>query len=138
MIFLINEDFKTQINEDNLEVIINNDYSILYDAERKSIQEMESYLSLRFDTENIFNRTGEERSALLVMYLIDMMLYHIHSRINPRKIPDLRGIRYEAALAWLSSVAKGLLSPKLPTTNNIIEGTYTITEISTKKRRNRV
>lgn len=138
MIFLNIEDFKTQIQEDNLDQITSNDYSILYDAERKAIEEMQSYLALRYDVANIFNRTAAERNALIIMYCVDILLYHVHSRINPRKVPDLRGIRYEAAIAWLTKVAKGLLAPNLPLLDKGKEETNTIGLSSTQKRRNRV
>ena len=38
---------------------------------------------------------GDNRNSQVVMYLIDMTLYHLHSRINPRNIPELRLIRYD-------------------------------------------
>ena len=56
----------------------------------------------------------DTRNALIVTYLVDMTLYHVHSAINPQKIPDLRGIRYEAAITWLKAVSKGSLNPDLP------------------------
>ncbi len=37
---------------------------------------------------------GDNRSAKLLQVVIDVFLYHIHSRISPRNIPMLREIRY--------------------------------------------
>jgi len=44
---------------------------------------------------------GDNRSQQLVMYCIDIVLYHIHSRISPRNIPQLRMDRYDRAIEWL-------------------------------------
>jgi hypothetical protein len=65
---------------------------------------------------------GDNRNRQLVMLLVDMTLYHLHSRINPRNIPDLRKERYDGnnpqqnggAIAWLKRVAGGELTADLP------------------------
>ena len=93
MMFLEEADFRKQIRDDTLERIIGDDASILYDAERATLAEMESYLRVRFDVAQIWNKIGTARNALIVMYAVDILLYHIHSRIAPQQIPALRGIR---------------------------------------------
>ncbi len=50
---------------------------------------------------------GDNRNPQMVNYMIDVVLYHIHSRIAPRNIPDLRVKRYDDAISWLKSCAKG-------------------------------
>jgi phage gp36-like protein len=50
---------------------------------------------------------GDNRNQQLVNYVIDVMLYHLFSRIAPRNIPELRMERYDMAIAWLKNVAKG-------------------------------
>jgi hypothetical protein len=57
---------------------------------------------------------GDNRSQQMVMVVIDITLYHIHSRIAPRNIPELRMIRYESAKEWLNKCNLGELSPDLP------------------------
>lgn len=56
----------------------------------------------------------DNRDQQLVMYLIDMALYHVHSRIAPRNVPELRTRRYEAAIEWLRMCADGSVTPALP------------------------
>jgi len=64
---------------------------------------------------------GDNRNQQIVMYLLDITLYHLHSRINPRNIPDLRKERYDGnnatqnggAIAWLK-VASGDITADLP------------------------
>lgn len=65
---------------------------------------------------------GDNRNQQIVMRLIDITLYHLHSRINPRNIPDLRKDRYDGnreaqtlgAIGWLKSVARGDVNADLP------------------------
>lgn len=114
MLFLNQDDFKKQIKADVLDRIIQNDQSILYESELASIAEMQSYLGVRFDTANIFNRTGTDRNALIVMYAVDILLYHVHSRLNPNQIPQLRVDRYDAAINWLKAAGAGTVTADLP------------------------
>ena len=57
---------------------------------------------------------GDTRDQQMVLYLIDVTLYHVHARIAPRNIPDLRVKRYDDAIAWFKMCAKGEVTPALP------------------------
>jgi hypothetical protein len=65
---------------------------------------------------------GDNRNQQIVMYLIDITLYHLHSRINPRNVPELRAVRYDGmnalqtggAIGWLKKVASGDITADLP------------------------
>jgi hypothetical protein len=57
---------------------------------------------------------GDNRNAQLVMYCCDIALFHIHSRIAPRNIPDLRVKRYDDAIKWLKMAGRGEITPALP------------------------
>lgn len=57
---------------------------------------------------------GDNRDAQMVMYNVDLVLFHIHSRIAPRNVPDTRQNRYDAAIAWLKGCAVGDFTPALP------------------------
>lgn len=114
MQFLTIEDFKKQIRDDQLMVVIQDDTTLLDSAELSARSEMDTYLNQRYDAAQIFAASGTERNALIVMYLVDMALYQLYSNVNPRKIPQLRTDRYDMAVTWLKNVADGKLSPGLP------------------------
>lgn len=57
---------------------------------------------------------GDNRNQQLVNYVIDIALYHIHSRIAPRNIPDLRVKRYDDAIKWLKMAGEGKITADLP------------------------
>jgi len=58
--------------------------------------------------------SGDNRNPQLVNYCIDVALYHVHSRIAPRNIPELRVKRYDDAIAWLKMAGRGDITADLP------------------------
>jgi len=57
---------------------------------------------------------GDTRNPLIVMYTVDIVLYHICSAIAPRQIPELRLSRYEAVKEWLKQMNEATISANLP------------------------
>jgi hypothetical protein len=58
--------------------------------------------------------SSDPRDAQMVLYLCDLVLYHLHARIAPRNIPELRVKRYDDAIEWLKACAEGNVTPNLP------------------------
>ncbi len=112
--FLNQTDYKSLVQDHILAQVLANDYDILDEAEMMALSEMESYLSGRFNVQTIFAATGTERHRAILMYAMDMTLYHLHSRVSPRNISQLRVDRYNRAIEWLEKVVTGELSPDLP------------------------
>ncbi len=52
---------------------------------------------------------GDTRNRWVIQILIDIVLYHACSRINPRNVPDLRFDRYQEAKDQLKKINKGEL-----------------------------
>ena len=50
---------------------------------------------------------ADNRNQQMVNMMIDVTLFHLHSRIAPRNIPDLRVKRYDDAVAWLKNCSRG-------------------------------
>ena len=57
---------------------------------------------------------GDNRSQQVLMYMIDIALYHLHSRIAPRNIPELRIDRYDSSIAWLKMAGRGEITADIP------------------------
>lgn len=114
MIYLTADDLSQQIKQDQLDILTGSTTALQDKAEITAMSEMESYLRQRYDVIVLWALTEDERPGIIVTYLVDIALYHLHSRINPRKIPDLRMDRYDNAIDWLKRVARGELSPNLP------------------------
>ena len=113
MDFLTKQDFLSLIDEGTLNLVTENKDELLDQAEGRAIEEMNAYLNVRYDTALVFDPSNN-RNGLIVMYLCDIVLYHLHARIAPDNIPELRKDRYTDAREWLEKAADGFTSPLLP------------------------
>lgn len=124
MSYLNSSDFNLLIQDANLQQIINQNEAIRQQAELTAIGEARSYLIQKYLFDEELLKTGTDRDSQLLNYIIDIALYHLHSRIAPRNIPELRISRYENAIAWLKMCSLGEVTPKLalqPTTGRFIQ-----------------
>lgn len=48
---------------------------------------------------------GDTRELLIRRYMVDISLYELHSRLNPRQIPEFRIQRRDDAISYLKKVA---------------------------------
>ena len=112
--FLQEDDYKVQIRDMELDELTGYSEALRLESEQRAQEEMESYLRDRFDVAVIFEATGDDRSKLVVVYMIDIALYHLFAAIAPRNVPQIRVDRYDAAISWLMKVADGRLNPGLP------------------------
>lgn len=120
------EIFKTfQVETDDSDVSASNGQRIYQSTSKKF------YVCIKDATDQLLTNSEyfterDERNSKLVDVTIDVLLYHIHSRISPRNIPDLRRLRYDGddpaqrggAIGWLKQVQKGTITPNLPVTDN--------------------
>lgn len=114
MSFITQADYKTLINDGILLQAINNETELLTEVEAMALGEAESYLSTRFDTAAIFALEANERPKTLLMFVMDIALYHLHARVSPRQMNETREKRYERAIDWMRMVASGDLATSLP------------------------
>lgn len=135
MAFLTDQDYKDTIQDDILDMILDSDATIRAQAELKVQSEMESYLAVRYDVANIFNKSGSARNQSIVMKYVDMAIYRIMKRIAPGQIPQHINDSFGDALDWLKSVAASKLSPDLPEPSGSDEGSkYALKYGSVTKR----
>jgi phage gp36-like protein len=111
MRYLVQQDLSTLIQDSNLNQIINNDSTILDAAVEIGIAEARSYLIQKYKFDEEIGLTASSRDTQMVQTITDITLYHIHSRIAPRNIPDLRIKRYDVAIGWLKACAYGDVTP---------------------------
>lgn len=110
--FLQLTDYRPLIKDEYLAQILESDEATRFLAEDAAIQEMKPYLSA-YDTEKIF--AGTDRNELLVLFCVDIALYHLMSSIqHPRlyEANSLRVARYERAIKWLEQVSQGIITPE--------------------------
>jgi len=108
------EELKVFIKDNVLGDITQDNYTLVEQMEKASISEIDSYIGFKYNTTEIFNKSGDNRNTFMVTTIIDMILFHLHSRISPTDIPEIRLLRYQKAIDWLEQVSKGKLTPNLP------------------------
>jgi phage gp36-like protein len=107
MAFLTTQDYKSLIKDTTLLAVIESDTTNLGVAENMAQEEIESYLRERYDMAVAFSKSGTDRYPLLIMYMVDITLYHLHSRIASRQVPEEREKRYNRAIDWLERAQAG-------------------------------
>jgi phage gp36-like protein len=70
-----------------------------------AIDEADSYLNTRYNTETLWAQTAADRNALIKNAVIDIALYHIHAVLE--EVPVIRRERYDYAKTTLKDIRKG-------------------------------
>lgn len=110
--FINIEDYDATIHREILDSLLRKesasyDPQIIEICEDRAIAEMRSYMNKTYDCNAIFSTTGDDRHALILMFAIDITVYHIFCQHNPYKIAKIRQDRYDRAVEWLKGVMKG-------------------------------
>lgn len=113
MAFLTPNELKTHLYAENVDVITQNDDTILTAAIDAAVQEAKGYLG-GYDVNAVFAATGEDRNSLLLIFVKDIAVWHFVNLCNAGTDLSLRQDRYERAIDWLKAVQKGNVTPDLP------------------------
>ena len=113
--FLTTEDYTALIRNEIKYILLEN-YSEakLRVAQQMAIDQVKNYLSGRYDVAEIFSKEGTERNAHIVMLTLDCTLYHLYTSTVPKRMPEIRSVRYQDAIDWLKAVGSGEISANLP------------------------
>jgi hypothetical protein len=57
---------------------------------------------------------GDNRNQQLIILMMSITLYHLHMRIAPKNIPQIRMDNYHIAKDWLKDAANGKITADLP------------------------
>jgi phage gp36-like protein len=130
--FIQESDYEVQVRQEIKTLLTNDNGNTLAIAERMAQDQIRAYIGGRFDMDAVFSSMGEKRDFFIVMLVIDLTLYHLWSKRSPRNTPEVRKVRYEDALQWLTDVSTGktptMLPPLEPSEDN------TVSEISIQSR----
>lgn len=83
-------------------------------CESMALAKVRSALAQRYDVATLFAATGPARSSLLVLHVLNVFVYLLYRRINPRKVPEVVKEDHDETLAWLDRVAAGKEAPDFP------------------------
>lgn len=103
MLYVTEDDFLQVIDQGDLDLLKAG--GDLTKSTIKAVEEVASYLAVDYDIEAIFDADEPVKSEMLAGHVVDIALYHLHAKINPRQIPELRVQRRDDAVKWLREVA---------------------------------
>ena len=113
--FLTTEDYTALIRNEIKDILLENYSEVkLHMAQQMAIDQVKNYLSGRYDVAEIFSKEGTERNAHIVMLTLDCTLYHLYTSTVPKRMPEIRSVRYQDAIDWLKAVGSGEISANLP------------------------
>jgi hypothetical protein len=121
--FIDTTDYDASIHREILDSLLRKDSDgydpqIIEICEDRAVSEMRGYMNKTYDCDTIFSATGTGRHPLILMFAIDITIYHIFCQHNPYKMSKIRQDRYDRAVEWLKGVAKGDITidgaPRLP------------------------
>lgn len=113
--FITANDYTVLIRNEIKDILLENyTEGKLKTAESMGIAQVKKRLAGRYDVAKIFGAEGDNRDSYIVMIVLDCTLYHLYTATVPNKIPQIRAERYQDALDWLKSVAKGEETADLP------------------------
>lgn len=116
--FIDNEDYKVVIGDAALRVISQASPANISNAEAEAIEEISGYLRPVYDVDAIFSAGEFDRNRLVVMYTVDIALYHLSAAMPQKMGAEIRKERYERAIRWLEGVQSGRIIPDLPLRND--------------------
>ncbi|MBC7383019.1 MAG: DUF1320 family protein [Bacteroidia bacterium] len=113
MPYITASDYLLHIQDMQIQQVINSNEAIRDAANLLAIAEARSYLIQKYNIDAELAKTGTDRDAQMLSTIIDISIYHLHTRIAPRNIPELRQVKYDNAIAWLKMCAYGEITPAL-------------------------
>lgn len=121
--FITTTDYDASIHKEILDSLLRADLptydpQIVEICEDRAIAEMRGYLNKVYDCDAIFSAQGADRHPLILMFAVDITIYHIFCQHNPYKISQIRKDRYDRAVEWLKGIMSGDITidgaPQLP------------------------
>jgi hypothetical protein len=114
MAFLTQAELKSHLYDEQVGEIVRGDTAIVPAGIDAGILEMKGYLAA-YDITTIFAATGANRNALVLLFLKDIVVWHIITLCAPDIEYKIREERYKRAIQWLRDVQSRKNLPGLPT-----------------------
>ncbi len=108
------------ITADDREVVEQADTATRERAETSAIEYFKGFLRGRYDVDALFAQVGTTRNTALIQFLIDEVLYTLHSSLPGNMMPEIRVKRKEQLDKWLVQIQKGDTQPDFPTIDTAI------------------
>ncbi len=112
--YITADDYLPRIQDAKLQQIIQQDTTILDEAEQSAIVIVKDALHTRYDVDAIFALTGSNRHRQVVRWVITLALYFLYERVPDRVTPPRIIKNYDDTLAYLLEIEDAKKSVDLP------------------------
>lgn len=114
-VYIQKKDYFGIIKEQYLDQITTQNPALLDEVEAMAMDEVKIFIpDIDFSTNT---------NKALKMRVMDIALYHIHSRLPVKDVPQIRIDRYLQAIAWFEKITSGELSINVTTSTKTTEVT---------------
>lgn len=124
--FLTETDYLTLITDEDRGFIEQSSKPNREAAEAMAIDEMKGYMRQQYDVAAIFDISAvpdpDTRPKAVVMFCMDITLFHLCAMLPGRYMPEIRVTRYDNAIIWLNKVQAGRIDPGLPAVTDTTTG----------------
>ena len=111
--YITTEELYTHLPDEAVSAISRDTEAIPLASIDAAVLEAKGYLSA-YDIDTELSREGDDRNALLVLFVKDIAVWHFVNLGNVCTDMELREKRYDSAIAWLKAVQKGDIAADLP------------------------
>lgn len=112
--FITKADYITNKRVDEINQIIDDDDSVLDEAEEEAISEVRDYLFQRYDVDTIFSQVEAARSKSVVRWVKHLVMRNIYSLTSEDNVPDDVIVNAERTIEILEQIAGGERTAELP------------------------
>lgn len=112
--FLTIDDYKSVCDDFEFEQVTHCEADRLT-AERAAMEQIRSYTRHRYDMDKAFAAAGDERNAMLVQCMVNIVLWLMIHRLPQNMGHERRECLYEDSVKWLRDIQSSKASPDLPT-----------------------
>lgn len=116
--YITKADYLHKIRLPRLEMMIEEDNSILDDAEETAVAVVKDALHAHYDNEAIFTKTGDDRDKQVVRWVMNLAVYYIYERIPDKLVPERVVKNYDDTILTLMEIADRKKSVDLPKITN--------------------
>jgi hypothetical protein len=114
MVYITEADFSPMMRQEFLDAIIDEDASVLAEAELQTMALVESWLNDLYDMAAEWNHTGTARNRYLVQLMVNIIRYDIWQRLPKGIVAANVQAGKDEAMDWLKRVSGGDISAQLP------------------------
>jgi len=104
--YLTIDDLKSGVFEESLDVITRNEDNA-NTAIKEAIDEVNSYLSIRYKMSVEFSKSGAQRNNMTVKLVRDIAIFNCFMIANPAMMSDSRMKKYDDTIKFLKSIQAG-------------------------------